>query len=185
MTFSRPKTNKKTLGKRLVTFSNKHFAVVLLRLPSKAARSMENPRYSFNHCSRMTRLGRYHSIHYSNKHCQDGITWTCFLSHEPNVSKHSGFSSGVCSQFSYRCLQNKRLTLPASLLKAHRENRDTQNKKSFRELAVILYRLTVFLLTGERQLSERKQHSINRYTDFHELLQTGFLSRLPVTAMNL
>lgn len=42
--------------------------------------------------------------HYSNEHCQEYITWTCFLSHEPNVSKHSCFSSWVCPQFSFRRL---------------------------------------------------------------------------------
>ena len=41
-----------------------------------------------------------HNTHFG-QHCQDVITCTWFLSHEPNVSKHScRLSSGVCSHFS-------------------------------------------------------------------------------------
>lgn len=46
----------------------------------------------------------WNTSHYSNEHCQELITWACFLSHEPNVSKHSCLSSGVCPQFSFRRL---------------------------------------------------------------------------------
>lgn len=40
-----------------------------------------------------------HNTH-CGQHCQDFITCTCFLSHEPNVSKHSQLSRGMCSQLS-------------------------------------------------------------------------------------
>lgn len=39
------------------------------------------------------------------QHCQDFITCTCFLSHEPNVSKHSQLSHGMCSQLSLDVLR--------------------------------------------------------------------------------
>lgn len=51
----------------------------------------------------MLRISSYefksHNTH-CGQHCQDFITCTCFLSHEPNVSKHSQLSRGVCSQLS-------------------------------------------------------------------------------------
>lgn len=45
-----------------------------------------------------------HNTH-CGQHCQDFITCTCFLSHEPNVSKHSQLSRGMCSQLSLDVLR--------------------------------------------------------------------------------
>lgn len=56
----------------------------------------------------MLRISSYefkcHNTH-CGQHCQDFITCTCFLSHEPNVSKHSRLSRGMCSQLSIDVLR--------------------------------------------------------------------------------
>lgn len=56
----------------------------------------------------MFRISSYefkcHNAH-CGQHCQDFITCTCFLSHEPNVSKHSRLSRGMCSQLSIDVLR--------------------------------------------------------------------------------
>lgn len=67
-----------------------------------------------------------HNTH-CGQHYQDFITCTCFLSHEPNVSKHSRLSSGMCSQLSLDVLwtsDSRRLLR----YKAHKKHWDTENK---------------------------------------------------------
>ena len=76
----------------------------------------------------------WNKSHYSNEHCQEYITWTCFLSHEPNVSKHCCFSSWVCPQFSFRRLLKQATHVGGFATKSTEKNRDTHNKEKFRDL---------------------------------------------------
>ena len=82
-------------------------------------------------------LGHYHTT--PIEHCRGYITWTCFLSHEPNVSKHSGSPVGCALKFHTDVYWNKRLTWAASLLKAHREKKSRYTKRVSRDLATTLW----------------------------------------------
>lgn len=89
-----------------------------------------------------------HNTH-CGQHCQDFITCTCFLSHEPNVSKHSQLSRGMCSQLSLDVLwtsDSRRLLR----YKAHK-NIGIQRTKFMIWVETKRYNSTLLTITNTKQ----------------------------------
>lgn len=77
---------------------------------------------------------------------------TCYLSHEPNVSEHSGFSRRSAFNVSFRRFMNNRFTLAASL-KAHRKKIEIHNTKTRSEI--------VAMNSNKSCASKKRLHSLS------------------------